>query len=83
MSTNGRTLYNKLKILVLKNDDLDKKFTPETPFSTRHFTVFFDKEGKVDQTFTESIYAIDEDTVVEYAEKVMDGTLIAERRRSF
>ena len=28
--------------------------TPETPFSTRHFTVFFDKKGKVNQTFTES-----------------------------
>ena len=46
--------------------------TPETPFSTRHFTVFFDKKGKVDQTFTESIYAIDEETAIEYAEKVMD-----------
>ena len=46
--------------------------TPETPFSTRHFTVFFDKEGKVDQTFIESIYAIDEDTAIEYAKKVMD-----------
>ena len=46
--------------------------TPETPFSTRHFTVFFDKKGKVDQTFTESIYAIDEDAAIEYAEKVMD-----------
>ena len=30
--------------------------TPETPFSTRHFTVFFDKKGKVDQTF--SAYSI-------------------------
>ena len=47
--------------------------TPETPFSTRHFTVFFDKKGMVDQTFTESIYAIDEDTAIEYAEKVMDS----------
>ena len=46
--------------------------TSETPFSTRHFTVFFDKKGKVDQTFTESIYAIDEETAIEYAEKVMD-----------
>jgi len=46
--------------------------TPETPFSTRHFTVFFDIKGKVDQTFTESIYAIDEETAIEYAEKVMD-----------
>ncbi|MBE6567541.1 MAG: HAMP domain-containing histidine kinase [Ruminococcaceae bacterium] len=48
--------------------------TPETPFSTRHFTVFFDKNGEVAQTFTESIYAIDEDTAIEYAEKAMaDG----------
>ncbi len=48
--------------------------TLETPFSTRHFTVFFDKKGKVAETFTESIYAIDEDTAIEYAEKVMaDG----------
>ena len=46
--------------------------TPETPFSTRHFTVFFDKKGMVDQTFTDSIYAIDENTAIEYAEKVMD-----------
>ena len=46
--------------------------TSETPFSTRHFTVFFDNEGKVSETFTESIYAINEDTAVEYAEKVME-----------
>ena len=47
--------------------------TPETPFATRHFTVFFDKNGEVSRTNTESIYAIDEDTAVEYAEKVMDN----------
>ena len=48
--------------------------TPETPFSTRHFTVFFDKKGEVARTNTESIYAIDEDTAIEYAEKAMaDG----------
>ena len=46
--------------------------TPETPFSTRHFTVFFDKKGEVARTNTESIYAIDEETAIEYAEKVMD-----------
>ena len=55
-----------------RNEQSFDFITPETPFSTRHFTVFFDKEGKVDQTFTESIYAIDEDTAIEYAEKVMD-----------
>ena len=47
--------------------------TPETPFATRHFTVFFDQKGKVLQTFTESIYSIDEETAIEYAEKVTDG----------
>ena len=46
--------------------------TPETPFSTRHFTVFFDKNGKVTRTNTESIYSITEDVAIEYAEKVME-----------
>lgn len=45
--------------------------TPETPFSTRHFTVFFDDDGKVKQTFTENIYSIDETTAIKYAEKVI------------
>jgi len=26
-------------------------FTPETPFSTRYFTVFFDDSGEVDETY--------------------------------
>ncbi|MDD6301655.1 MAG: HAMP domain-containing sensor histidine kinase [Ruminococcus sp.] len=47
--------------------------TPETPFSTRHFTVFYDENGEVARTNTESIYAIDENTAIEYAEKVMDN----------
>jgi len=45
--------------------------TPETPFSTRHFTVLFDNEGNVVRTFTESIYAISSEQAVEYAEKVL------------
>ena len=56
-----------------KNEQNFDFITPETPFSTRHFTVFYDKKGRVDQTFTESIYAIDEDTAIEYAQKVMDS----------
>ena len=44
---------------------------PETPFSTRHFTVFFDKNGKVQKTFMESIYSIPEGKGIEYAEKAM------------
>lgn len=45
--------------------------TPETPFSTRHFTIFFDKNGEVEKTHTESIYAVTEDVAIEYAEKVL------------
>lgn len=46
---------------------------PETPFSTRHFTVLFDENGKVIETFTESIYAIDKEQAIEYAEEVLNG----------
>ena len=46
--------------------------TPETPFATRHFTVFFDKDGAVSNTFTESIYSIGDDLAVKYAEKAID-----------
>ena len=46
--------------------------TPETPFSTRHFTVFFDGSGTVAQTFTESIYSISEDTAIAYAQSALE-----------
>jgi len=48
--------------------------TPETPFSTRHFTVFFDSEGNVTQTNTEAIYSITDDAAVEYAKKVIKNS---------
>lgn len=47
--------------------------TPETPFSTRHFTVFFDSSGNVVKAHTDSIYAIDEAQAIEYAKKAMEG----------
>ncbi|MBR6744144.1 MAG: HAMP domain-containing histidine kinase [Clostridia bacterium] len=47
--------------------------TPETPFSTRHFTVFFDRNGAVVRTNTESIYSITDGLAIEYAEKVIGG----------
>ena len=47
--------------------------TPETPFSTRHFTVFFDSENNVTSTFTESIYSIDEQTAKDYAKRIIDN----------
>ena len=46
--------------------------TPETPFSTRHFTVFFDKNGEVLQTMMESIFSIPEEKAIEYAKEALD-----------
>lgn len=46
--------------------------TPETPFSTRHFTVLFDKNDEVARTNTDAIYSITEQTAIEYAKKVID-----------
>ena len=47
--------------------------TPETPFSTRHFTILFDKSGNVEKTYTESIFSIPDGKAIEYAEKVLEG----------
>ena len=48
--------------------------TPETPFSTRHFTVLFDSNGNINNIFTDSIYSITDETAIEYAEEVIaDG----------
>ena len=55
------------------NDQSFEFITPETPFATRHFTVFFDKQGEVARTNTESIYSITEETAIEYAKRVLDG----------
>ena len=46
--------------------------TPETPFSTRHFTVFFDTDNNISKTFTESI-SIDEKTANSYANSVISS----------
>jgi len=56
----------------LRNEQDFEFITPETPFSTRHFTVFFDKQGEVVRTNTESIYSITEEVAVDYAESVLD-----------
>ena len=45
--------------------------SPETPFSTRHFTVLFDANGAVEQTHTESIYAISDGEAIELAQRVL------------
>lgn len=47
--------------------------TPETRFSTRHFTVWFDCDGTVTKTNTESIYTVTEDDAVEYAKAALES----------
>lgn len=47
-------------------------FTSETPFATRHFTVFFDKNGNVEQTFMESIFSIPEGKAIDYAKSAFN-----------
>lgn len=55
--------------------DRDFNFiTPETPFATRHFTVFFNKDGQADQIFTESIYSITDEQAIEYAERIINDS---------
>lgn len=46
--------------------------TPETPFSTRHFTVLLDGEGEVARVNTDFIYSITPDEAVEYARRALD-----------
>lgn len=72
----------KFPVVYEKNPPMDKKLppkdeqnfefiTPETPFSTRHFTVFFDKNGDVSKTFMESIFSIPEEKAIEYAKNAL------------
>ena len=45
--------------------------TPETPYSTRHFTVFFTSSGEVAEIHTEAIYAISDEQAVDYAKDAL------------
>ncbi|MBR5322586.1 MAG: HAMP domain-containing histidine kinase [Clostridia bacterium] len=56
----------------MRNDEEFDFITPETPFSTRYFTVFFEESGDVVKTNTESIYSITEEKAIEYARKVLN-----------
>ena len=56
-----------------KNEPSLDFITPETPFSTRHFTVIFDSNGMASKTFTESIYSITDEEAIDYAKSVIDN----------
>ena len=54
-----------------KNEPSFEFITPETPFATRHFSVFFKENGEVDRTMTEAIYAVTEEVAIAYAEEAL------------
>lgn len=47
--------------------------TSETPFSTRYFTVWLDREGAVARVNTESIHSVSETDAVTYAQRAMQS----------
>ena len=55
------------------NDRNNAFINPETPFSTRHFTVIFDELGEVEKIYTESIFSITDEQAIEYAKKAVEG----------
>lgn len=46
--------------------------TPETRFSTRHFTVWFDEDKNIIQSNTESIFSVNENKAEDFAEKALN-----------
>lgn len=48
--------------------------TPETPFSTRHFTVLFHNDGTVARVNTEFIYSITPEDALDYALDALDNS---------
>ena len=45
--------------------------TPETPFATRHFTIWISDSGELLKSNTEFIYSVSENEAFEYAEKAL------------
>lgn len=52
---------------------LPSDMSPETPFESRFFSVLVDSFGRVVQTDTSRIFAVDRATANEYAMEVLDG----------
>ena len=64
-------------IIPPQNDNRgEQKFdfiTPETPFATRHFTVWFNKSGEIVRVNIESIRSVTEEEAKELAEDTLDN----------
>ena len=70
-----------------REEPSDREFdfiTPETPFATRHFTVWFDESGAVTRVNTESIRSVTEEQAKVFANKAVaegdDGGWISNYR---
>lgn len=49
------------------------RFSPELPYESRYFSVFFTEDGTVVSVNTGKIAAVDTTTAIEYAQKVLSG----------
>ena len=47
-----------------------KRFSPETPYESRYFSVLIDESGNIIRTDTRRIFSVDSESAGEYAEKV-------------
>ncbi len=55
-----------------ENDKFPHGFSPEAPYESRFFSVFFNTEGQVVNVDTSKIAAIDEYTAIEYATDILE-----------
>ena len=53
------------------------KFSPETPYETRYFSVVIGANGIVERSDTGKIAAIDTESAVQYAKEIYNGNKIS------
>lgn len=73
----GKMPFGKPKFEMGKKDDFGKrdmiKFSPETPYETRYFSVVIGANGIVERSDTGKIAAIDTESAVQYAKEIYNG----------
>ena len=71
----GRMPFGKPKFEMGEKDDFGRrdmiKFSPETPYETRYFSVVIGKNGIVERADTGKIAAIDTESAVQYAKEII------------
>lgn len=58
------------------NDKLPPKFSPETPYESRYFTVFFNKANDITDVDIRKIASVDKEKAIELAEKIIEENKI-------